>query len=89
MKDKGMRIVLLTLILLSAAVGGFGQATPTKLENTRTAKRGNTLVSDSLPKLKLKFGKDFKYVGGQTFILYDVARAEQHFYVDADSQGRF
>ena len=88
MKDKGMRIVLLTLILLSAAVGGFGQATPTKLENTRTVKKGNTLVSDSLPKLKLKFRKDFKYVGGQTFILYDVARAEQHFYVDADSQGR-
>jgi len=82
-----MRIVLLVLMLLAAAVTCFAQATQVKLENTRVAK-GNTLASDSTPKLKLKFGKDFKYAGGQTFILYDVARAEQHFYVDADNQGR-
>jgi hypothetical protein len=85
MSDR--RFVLLTLLLLLPLIGCFGQAAPTKLENTRVAK-GNTLVSDALPKLKLKFGKDFKYAGGQTFILYNVARAEQHFYVDADSQGR-
>lgn len=81
------RIVLLTLLLLLPSVGCFAQVTSPKLENTRAAK-GNTLVSDSTPKLKLKFGKDFKYAGGQTFILYDVARAEQHFYVDADKDGR-
>jgi hypothetical protein len=81
------KIVFLTLLLLLPLIGCFAQSTPPTLQNTRVAK-GNTLVSDSLPKLKLKFGKDFKYAGGQTFILYDVARAEQHFYVDADSQGR-
>jgi len=81
------QIVLLALLLLLPLIGCFAQASAPKLENTRVAK-GNRLVSDSLPKLKLKFGKDFKYAGGQTFILYDVARAEQHFYVDADSQGR-
>ena len=80
-----MRIGLFILLLVLSAAACFGQ-TP-KLENTRIAK-GNKLVSESTPKLKLKFGKDFKYAGGQTFILYDVARAEQHFYVDADSQGR-
>jgi len=58
----------------------------TDLTNLRTAK-GNTLSSPELPKLKLKFAKPFKYVGGHTFILYDVARAEQHFFVDADKDG--
>jgi hypothetical protein len=82
-----MQLVLLTLLLLLPFAGCFAQATTPKLENTRVAK-GNTLVSDSTPKLKLKFGKDFKYAGGQTFILYDVAHAEQHFYVDADKDGR-
>jgi hypothetical protein len=81
------QIVWLTLFFLLPLVGCFAQTAAPKLENTRVAK-GNTLVSDSTPKLKLKFGKNFKYAGGQTFILYDVARAEQHFYVDADSQGR-
>jgi len=58
----------------------------TDLTNLCTAK-GNTLSSPELPKLKLKFAKPFKYVGGHTFILYDVARAEQHFFVDADKDG--
>jgi hypothetical protein len=73
-------------VLLAAAVSS-AQTSTVKLENTRVAK-GNTLVSDSTPRLKLKFSKPFKYAGGQTFILYDVARAEQHFYVDADKEGR-
>jgi len=90
--DEGLamntrQIILLTVILLSAGVGSFGQGPAGKLENTRLAK-GNTLVSAGEPKLNLKFGKDFKYAGGQTFILYNVARAEQHFYVDADDKGR-
>jgi hypothetical protein len=41
-----------------------------------------------MPAAALKFDKAFKHVGGQTFILYDVARAEQHFFVDADETGR-
>jgi hypothetical protein len=49
---------------------------------------GRTLVSDSLPKVRIEFGKEFKYVGGHVFILYEVARAEQHFFVDADKDGR-
>ena len=81
------RIIYLSLLLLILVPGCFAQKTSADLKNIRVAK-GNTLISDSLPKLKLKFGKDFKYVGGQTFILYDVARAEQHFYVDADKDGR-
>jgi hypothetical protein len=41
-----------------------------------------------MPALRLEFDKEFKYVGSQTFILYDVATAEQHFFVDADERGR-
>ena len=73
---------LIAIVLLFAAVT-FAQ---TDLKNLRTAK-GDTITSPELPKLKLKFKKPFKYVGGHTFILYDVARAEQHFYVDADKDG--
>lgn len=53
----------------------------------RTVK-GQELVSAETPKVRLKFDKAFKYIGSQDFILYEVARAEQHFFVDADSQGR-
>ena len=67
-------------IFLLFAAAAFAQ---TDLVNLRTAK-GNTLSSPELPKLKLRFDDDFKYAGGQSFILYNVARAEQHFYVDAD-----
>jgi hypothetical protein len=48
---------------------------------------GQVLSSPTMPAIKLKFDKAFKYVGGQAFVLYDVARAEQHFFVDADNKG--
>lgn len=77
-----MKIIAIIFIFAAAIV-----AQDTNLNNLRTAK-GDTLSSPELPKGKLKFKKPFKYVGGHTFILYDVARAEQHFYVDADKDGK-
>jgi len=74
----------LIAILLLFAAATFAQEAD--LKNLRTAK-GDTLSSPEVPKLNLKFKKPFKYVGGHTFILYNVARAEQHFYVDADKDG--
>jgi hypothetical protein len=50
--------------------------------------KGQTLISTMLPAVRLKFNDEFKYAGGHDFILYDVARAEQHFFVDADKEGR-
>lgn len=50
--------------------------------------QGQVLTSTELPAARITVDKAFKYVGSQTFILYDVARAEQHFFVDADEQGR-
>lgn len=49
---------------------------------------GRTLVSDATPRVRISFDEKFKYVGAQAFILYDVARAEQHFFVDADKDGQ-
>jgi hypothetical protein len=50
--------------------------------------QGQVLTSTAQPAVRLTFDKAFKYVGTQSFILYNVARAEQHFFVDADQQGR-
>jgi hypothetical protein len=56
-------------------------------QSLRAVKR-QVIISTELPAARLEFNKDFKYAGGQRFILYDVAQAEQHFFVDADKQGR-
>ena len=49
---------------------------------------GQVLTSNGMPSVRMKFDKAFKYVGTQSFVLYDVANAEQHFFVDADKTGR-
>ena len=54
---------------------------------TRTIS-GQVLTSKENPSVRLEFNKAFKYVGSQSFVLYDVANAEQHFFVDADKDGR-
>jgi hypothetical protein len=49
---------------------------------------GRTLVSGDRPAVRIEFDDDFKYAGAHSFILYDVAGVEQHFFVDADREGR-
>jgi hypothetical protein len=81
-----MRTILF-LLLLTGSLSVVAQHGSPELANLRTVD-GRTLSSRELPKLKLKFAKPFKYAGGHTFILYNVARAEQHFFVDADKNGK-
>lgn len=81
-----MTYILLAIILLSVTVVFAQERAPADLKNLRTAK-GQVIESPEMPKLKLEFAKNFKYAGGHSFILYNVARAEQHFYVDADKNG--
>jgi hypothetical protein len=50
--------------------------------------KGQVIASTEKPAVRIEFDKGFKYAGSQDFILYDVARAEQHFFVDADKDGR-
>ncbi|MBL8168515.1 MAG: hypothetical protein JNJ50_10190 [Acidobacteria bacterium] len=59
----------------------------TQTGSARTVK-GQVITSTEKPVARLEVAPEFKYVGTQDFILYDVARAEQHFYVDADKDGR-
>lgn len=88
---------LFTFILLSASLTfadvACGQRVPKPLEIDTGVKparsvAGQRLTSAESPAVQLEFDSSFKYVGTQTFVLYDVAKAEQHFFVDADSQGR-
>jgi len=76
-------LAILSLLLIFSAILA-AQTTPDK--SFRTVK-GRTLISKELPPVNLKFGKDFKYAGGHQFILYGVARAEQHFFIDAGKDG--
>ena len=77
---------MLLLTVLSAIALPFAQAQNNTSQAARSVK-GQVLMSKSLPAVRLTFDKNFKYIGSQDFILYDVARAEQHFFVDADPQG--
>lgn len=74
---------MLLLIVLSAITLPFAAAQ----NNTPRTVKGQVLTSKSLPAVRLSFDKAFKYIGSQNFVLYDVANAEQHFFVDADQQG--
>ncbi|MGH9903582.1 MAG: hypothetical protein ACRD68_17385, partial [Pyrinomonadaceae bacterium] len=90
-------------ILAAVALVGFGLAAETlRAQSTGPSPaagaaeagkptrrvKGRTLVSAEMPAVRIEFDKAFKYAGGHSFILYDVARAEQHFFVDADREGR-
>lgn len=48
---------------------------------------GRTLVSPEAPAVRIEIEDGFRYVGGQRFVLHDVADAEQHLFVDADASG--
>jgi|SRR6266496_626324 len=73
-------------LLLPAIVSAQSANKPAATQ-TRRVKR-QVLTSTSLPPIRIKFGKSFKYVGSQSFILYDRAQVEQHFFVNADKQKR-
>lgn len=81
-----MKISLAIAILVLSILARAQTASEMNLQNLRSADRG-TLSSPEMPNLKLRFDNAFKYAGGHTFILYGVARAEQHFFVDADKDG--
>src|SRR5215510_4280105 len=76
--------VIVVYGLLGLLVLAFAQTNPPV---TRTVS-GQVLTSKDTPSVRLEFDKAFKYAGNQSFVLYDVANAEQHFFVDADRDGR-
>lgn len=48
--------------------------------------KNNYLISDDLPKLRLKVDKNFQYVGHLLFDLKDIARVERFVFADADGK---
>ena len=82
---KGILLTVSLFILAACAVASQTADAPAPV--TRRVE-GRTLVSAERPAVRIKFDDDFKYVGGHSFVLYGVANAEQHFFVDADRDGR-
>lgn len=78
----------LVLVLLAASVCALAQDSAPAGDRPARVFKDGVLTSKEQPAVRVKVDKAFKYVGAQSFILYDVARAEQHFFVDADPQGR-
>ena len=81
------RLLFLVIAFSSLAISSAPSSAVAAKQQSRSVK-GQLLISPEMPAIRMEFDKGFKYVGGQDFILYDVARAEQHFFVDADKQGR-
>jgi hypothetical protein len=46
------------------------------------------LRSEKLPVMAIQIDPDFKYAGSTSFILYEIARVEQHHFVVADAERR-
>jgi hypothetical protein len=80
-----LMVALLSLGVLSSLV--HAQSSTATAPQARTV-NGRVLTSNEMPAVRLNFSQPFKYVGSQSFILYDVANAEQYFFVDADKHGR-
>ena len=73
-------------LLLSPTAGAQSANKPAATQTRRV--KGQVLTSTALPAIRIRFDKTFKYIGSQTFILYDRSQVEQHFFVAADKQQR-
>jgi hypothetical protein len=83
MKFLSLSFTFLCLVSLAGICGAqIGKTAEKKVR----AVKDRVLTSTEMPAVRLKFGKSFKYAGAQDFILYEVARAEQHFFVEADDK---
>jgi hypothetical protein len=93
---KGAFLSCILLAASAATTAAWPRPHAVQIEAAAAAKpmpvsrkvKGLTLTSNETPRVRIRFGKGFKYAGGQSFVLYDVANAEQHFFVDADARGR-
>ena len=83
------KIALLSLLLLSALLAyGIYQhldrgrlTTAPEYTGLQASVSKNDLSWMQDPAVKLSFGAAYRYLGGQKFVLYGVANAEQHFFV--------
>jgi hypothetical protein len=83
----GLAILFNPAIAQSTPSPSGQKATDAASQQARGVK-DQVLTSPEMPAVRMEFDKVFKYVGSHSFILYDVAHAEQHFFIDADKEGR-
>jgi len=89
-------LIMAAISLVALSRPAFAQSTPSPSGQKATGAanrqarsvKGQVLTSPEMPAVRIEFDKGFKYVGNHSFILYDVAHAEQHFFADADKEGR-
>jgi hypothetical protein len=81
-------IVAFITLALSIGVDSTALKNNTALQTPTRTVKGQVLTSTQMPALRLEFAKEFAYAGAQSFVLYDVANAEQHFFIDADRDKR-
>lgn len=82
------KIFLIAAVLVSSSLLSSIAYAQSDVDSQTRRVKGQILTSASLPPVRIRFGKAFKYVGLQQFILYDRAQVEQHFFVDADKEQR-
>jgi len=75
------------LLYLAVAITLVAQDQQQSLPLRRTVS-GQTITSADTPKVKVTVAPEFRYIGGDRFNLYDVAEAELHLFVEADSNKR-
>lgn len=73
---------LISIFILLSGFPAFAQS----LEKPNRQVKGRTLTSKNMPQLRLKFDKKFKFGGTQEFVLYDRAKAEQFFFIEAENK---
>jgi hypothetical protein len=82
---KKIGFALIALITLAVAIStNLTLLTQASTSQALRTVEGQALISTQLPAIRLEFDKEFRYVGGHAFVLYEVAQAEQHFCVEAD-----
>lgn len=81
------KTVFLFAFIFVALTTNFVLAQNTETASARSVK-DQLLSSDKLPPLRVKFKKSFKFVGSQSFVLYEKAQVEQFFFVEADKRGQ-
>lgn len=89
---KRTKVILIGLAIVVAGAGFaywyYGDrgrfTTEPEFSDLGRSASGNDLISDYDPAAVLSFGDEYRYLGGQKFILYGVADTEQHFFVETN-----
>jgi len=84
---------LIALAVVGAALNFYwmharAPQVPAGINTPERTVSGQTVTSGHTPAVTMTFAPEFAYAGAQRFLLYNVASAEQHFFVDAAPDGR-